>query len=134
MQHERVGTSDLSASYEIYQLEDQDGKREFIDRVIKSWLQGDGRRHPNGKALHLEITPHPKLLRDNEQPLVAKLHCVPRTGLSGFSIQSLWEAPEEWAFVQHLPDGPADERHFFEFPDLQRLADSLRGGQGADAT
>jgi hypothetical protein len=110
----------------LYELEDQEGKHEFIDRIMIAWLQTEGRDHPDGQPLHVELKPPPKLLLDHEEPLVARLHCVPRTGPSGFNAQSLWEAPEEWAFVQHLPDGPANERHFFEFPDLQNLAETLR--------
>jgi hypothetical protein len=111
----------------FYKLEDQDGNAEFIDRIINSWLQADGYKHPNNTPLHLELSPAPRLLLDDDQPLVAKLHCVPDTGPADFVIQSLWRAPEEWVFVQQRPEGEADERHFFEFPDLQATADRFKG-------
>jgi hypothetical protein len=113
----------------FYQLEDADGNREFIDRIIKGWLQEDHYKHPNNTPLHLELTPPPKLLLDGEQPLVAKLHCVPDTGPADFSVRSIWEAPEEWVFVQLTPAGAVDERHFFEFPELEALADQFKKAQ-----
>jgi len=110
----------------FYKLEDPYGKSEFIDRIIKGWLSQDGHHHPNRTPLHLDIFPPAKLLKDEEQPLVAKLHCVPDTGPSGFEVHALWEAPEEWVFLQHKPDGTCQERTFFQFPDLLALADGLR--------
>jgi hypothetical protein len=110
----------------FYRLEDQDGNREFIDRIIKGWLQQNGYNHPNKTPLHLELTPPAKLLMDERQPLVAKLHCVPDTGPSGLVLRSLWKAPEEWVFVQRRPDGETDEKHFFEFPDLVTIAEGFR--------
>ena len=113
----------------FYQLEDKDGKRAFIDRVIKGWLHDQGKNHPNRTPLHLELQPPAKLLMDQEQPLVAKLHCVPDTGPSDFVVQSLWQAPEEWVFVQHKPEeNLVEEKVFFQFPDLQALADRFGDG------
>lgn len=115
----------------FYQLEGPNGEREFVDRFIKGWLQTHGRQHPNREPLHLELTPPARLLFDEEQPLVKKLHCIPDTGPSDFKVESLWQAPEEWVFVQHKPDGAVDERRFFQFPDLKALAETFKNGSKA---
>jgi len=110
----------------FYKLEGPGGDCKFIDRIIKGWLADEGRHHPNRTPLHLDVLPPAKLLKDDEQPLVAKLHCVPDTGPADFQLRALWEAPEEWVFVQHGPDGTVQERTFFQFPDLLTLADRLK--------
>lgn len=110
---------------QFYQLEDEQGRRTFIDRVIKGWLQDHRKEYEEGKPLHLELAPPAKLLRGEQQPLVTKLHCVART-VPAFKVESIWEAPEEWTFVQLRPNAETDEQHFFEFPDLQAHADAMR--------
>lgn len=110
---------------QFYQLEDEHGKRAFMDRIVKGWLQDHRKDYQDGAPLQLELLTPAKLLRDDEQPMVAKLHCVART-VPAFKVESIWQAPEEWTFVQLKPKGEIDEQHFFEFPDLQALADALR--------
>ncbi|GMV17322.1 MAG: hypothetical protein AMXMBFR56_55460 [Polyangiaceae bacterium] len=110
---------------QFYRLEDDDGKSEFLDRIVKGWLQEHRKDYQEGTPLNLELLTPAKLLRDEEQPMVAKLHCVART-VPAFKVESIWEAPAEWTFVQLKPKGETDEQHFFEFPDLQALADALR--------
>lgn len=109
---------------QFFQVEDPEGNRTFLDRVIKTWLHTDGKQYQEGEPLQLELTPPPKLLFDEEQPLVAKLHFVLRT-TRGPEVESLWQAPEQWVFVQCKPNGVVDEQHFFEFPDLKRVADDF---------
>ena len=55
-------------------------------------------------------------------------HIPPVFGLQRTFNGLLWQAPEEWAFVKHSPDGLADEPSFFLFEDLTELADQFKNG------
>ena len=47
-------------------------------------------------------------------------------GPSDFVVESLWQAPAEWVFVQHQPRGVVEEPTFFRFADLERLANEFK--------
>lgn len=113
----------------LYQLESDDGQSAFIDQIITGWLANDpvGKQHPMGKELHLSLTPPPRLLLDDEQPRVTKIHCVPFE-FRGLVVESLWQAPEDWVFRRVLPDGSWTEEEFFRFEELKRVAeDAVKG-------
>lgn len=114
----------------VSQLEDDDGRAEFVDRIIDSWLAHteEGRLHPLGKALHLELNPAPVLLEDDDRLRVRKLHCIPYQVRENAG-QSLFEAPAEWVFRRILANGEKTEEQFFRFDELRVLAERAVQGK-----
>ncbi|HRI67484.1 MAG TPA: restriction endonuclease [Polyangium sp.] len=41
-------------------------------------------------------------------------------------IHTVTKVPEDWVFVQHLPDGVEDEKSFFVFKELEKLANDFK--------
>lgn len=107
----------------VEQVEDHLGQRAFLDSIINGWLH----THPwdDGVAIKLTLDPHPRLLRDDEEPQVAMIRCRPRWD-DGVTVEADFVRPEDWVFVRYFADGRIDdERHFFEFDELQRIANTF---------
>jgi hypothetical protein len=107
----------------VEQIEDHLGQRAFLDGLVNGWLN----THPweDGVPIKLALDPHPRLLRDDEEPPVAMIRCRPRWD-DGFVVEASIVRPEDWIFVREHADGRVDdEKHFLQLDELERIADTF---------
>ncbi|WP_437785395.1 hypothetical protein [Sorangium sp. So ce1097] len=92
----------------------------FFDYAINTGLAQ--RKHDDGQPVAFETEPRLLYCRDDAEPVeVAFLRCRPAY-IDGLEMEHIVQSPEDWVFMQYLPEGVVDEKHFFEFKELERLA------------
>lgn len=104
----------------IHLLSDASGKTVFFDYIVNGALAD----RPDLQEKHVTIEPlEPLWEQDDEGGRVAvvALRCR-RALVPGFTQTFIHTAPEDYVFAKLTPDGAIDERHFFEFADLDRIA------------
>lgn len=101
-------------------IHDSDGKMAFFDRIVNVWLNNRDNKWTEGQLLELE-TNTPFFLDDER---IATFRFRPEY-VDGFTIRSLLTRPEDWVFVQQMPSGTRDEKSFFVFVELERLANEF---------
>jgi hypothetical protein len=109
----------------IDRVRDMNGKIEFLDRILESWIATHTTWEPN-KTIALEFTPSLVLVGDNEEPSIRKIRFRATYEDSGFAVESLVHAKQDWVFMSYRPDGTVvQERAFFEFEELATIASSF---------
>ena len=108
---------------EVDRVQGDDGNTAFLDDLLNSWLDSEeGEAYQEGELKKLSIAPPAPLLRDEAPARLKFISFRARWSRLENFVSRIWEAPEQWVFVQHRPDGVVEEARFFEFKDLERLA------------
>ncbi|WP_348980490.1 restriction endonuclease [Polyangium sp. 15x6] len=109
---------------------DRRGNHVFFDEHVNSWLDDN----PWEEGDLIEIAPgRPLRFRRNEQEDfvdVTELRFRP-TYSDGMTMELQKRRPEDWVYVQQTPDGFRDERSFFVFAKLEKLADEFKAARAA---
>jgi hypothetical protein len=114
------------ATSAVAQIEGVDGKRTFLDYVVKGWLAENPR--PDGQPISLDLTPPPLLLRDEGEVRILRVRFCPRR-VEAFTTEAHVSRPEDWVFVREHVDGRVDdEKQFFVFSELAELSETFAAG------
>ncbi|WP_437964220.1 restriction endonuclease [Sorangium sp. So ce260] len=109
-------------------LADKNGTTVFFDRIIDYAIS----MKPDLQGANIIVTPTEPLWRHegDSRAAVAELRCR-RESVEGLTHAWLDNAPEDWIFVKHTPTGPVDEKAFFEFEEIELIAEEFdaRWGQ-----
>jgi hypothetical protein len=108
----------------IHIMSDDEGKHVFFDYCVNGALA----QRPDLKEKLISIRPEKPLWEvsdDGERVAVVELRCR-RVCVPGHTQTFIHTAPEDWVFAKLTPEGALDERHFFEFSELERIAEQFR--------
>ncbi|WP_437548640.1 restriction endonuclease [Sorangium sp. So ce367] len=101
----------------------EDGGNAFFNRVVNTWLLKNAWREDEP----IEVVPrqHLTYYMSAEPSQVVSLRCIP-TYIAGMQVESILTNPADWVLCKCFPNGEVEPEFFFEYAELQQVADEFK--------